>query len=174
MIVQSGCCKLWEGDLSPSWWAGGTMHPPNEHSWWRYGWLSRVVACHPPRLCYSCSLLHIPLEQTFNSPYRLLCMCSLIRMSEVNPVWACPARPSPLLVIIMVHATWHLRCLVFLCTNTPILDILIKDLWYNTPVSIVNSKWLGCLIGHEVEMHPLQPGGPRKVLVCKDYLKVTI
>lgn len=71
-IVQSGCCKLWEGDLSPSWWAGGTMHPPNEHSWWRYGWLSRVVACHPPRLCYSCSLLHIPLEQTFNSPYALV------------------------------------------------------------------------------------------------------
>jgi len=51
---------------------GYPMHPSNEHSWWRYGWLSRAVACHPPRLCYSCSLLHIPLEQTFNSPYALV------------------------------------------------------------------------------------------------------
>jgi len=31
---------------------------------------------------------------------------------------------------------------------------------------------MACLIGHEVEMHPLQPGGPRKVLQCKEYLKV--
>jgi len=101
-----------------------------------------------------------------------LSSCACVLSSECLKYF--PSHPSPPLAIIMVHAMWHLRCLVFLCTKTPILDILIKDLWYNTPVFIVNSKWLGCLVGHEVEMHPLQPGGPRKVLVCKDYLKVTI
>lgn len=55
-----------QGDLSPSWWAGGQklVNVPC--------FFPMSTASYHPRLCYNCSLLHIPLEQTFNSPYALV------------------------------------------------------------------------------------------------------
>ena len=122
----------------------------------------------PSQLMLWFSPLHILLGQTFNGPYALVCyLIGLCQSAQVQHV------PSPLLGIkmskigvLVQRKTRHQNCHIA-CTIT-------KDLWYNTPIFILISKWLGCLVGHEVEMHPLQPGGPRKVLVCKDYLKVTI